>query len=69
MAKKEYVCTKCGGKHYEADEIRTVGGPWAKFFNIQNKKFFVVSCTNCGYTELYKRTTSTIGNVIDFFGN
>ena len=69
MAKKEYVCAKCGGKQYEADEIRTVGGPWAKFFNIQNKKFFVVSCTNCGYTELYKRTTSTIGNVIDFFGN
>jgi uncharacterized protein len=69
MKTKQYVCAKCGGKQYEADEIRTVGGQFAKFFNIQNKKFTVISCTYCGYSELYKRTTSTFGNVIDFFGN
>jgi len=69
MEKQEYICSKCGNKTYEIDEIRTTGGPLAKIFDVQNKKFTIVSCTKCGYTELYKRTTSTFGNVIDFFTN
>jgi len=69
MRKKEYVCAKCGSKHYEADEMRATGGVFAKIFDVQNKKFTTISCTQCGYTELYKRTTSTFGNVIDFFTN
>lgn len=69
MQKKEYVCAKCGSKHYEADEMRATGGVFAKIFDVQNKKFTTISCTQCGYTEMYKRTTSTFGNVIDFFTN
>jgi predicted nucleic-acid-binding Zn-ribbon protein len=67
MKKRSYECPKCGCKQYELDEIRTVGG--AMSFNIQNKKFTVVSCSQCKYTELYKGTTSTLGNILDFFGN
>lgn len=28
-----------------------------------------VSCTNCGYTEIYKGSTSTLSNVFDLFTN
>ncbi|MFH1000844.1 MAG: zinc ribbon domain-containing protein [Bacteroidota bacterium] len=67
--KQKYICAKCGTTTYETDEIRTTGGRFAKIFDVQNKKFFAVTCTNCRYTELYKGTTSTIGNVFDFFTN
>jgi len=68
MAQK-YVCPKCGGQNFETDEIRTTGGMFSKIFDVQNKKFTTVTCTNCKYTELYKGTSSTAGNVLDFFTN
>jgi hypothetical protein len=67
--KQKYVCPKCGNTKYESDEIRTTGGNFSKLFNIQNKKFFAVTCTQCHYTELYKGSTSAVGNVLDFFTN
>ncbi len=67
MERQEYLCPKCGNKQYQADQIRTTGGALAKIFDVQNKKFTAVSCTRCGYTELYKGRTSTVGNVFDFF--
>ena len=45
MQKKEYVCAKCGSKHYETDEMRATGGAFAKIFDVQNKKFTTISCT------------------------
>lgn len=69
MERKEYQCAKCGNKQYEVDQMRATGGAFAKIFDVQNKKFTMISCTNCGYTELYKRRSSTFGNVIDFFTN
>jgi len=69
MERKKYVCPKCGNDTYETDVIRTTGGAFSKFFNIQNKKFTAVTCTRCKYTEFYKGKTSMLGNVIDFFGN
>lgn len=69
MNKQKYSCLKCGNSQFETDSIRTTGGGFSKFFNIQNRKFTVVSCTRCHYSELYKGSTSTLGNVIDFFGN
>lgn len=66
---QNYVCPKCGNTQYEADEMRATGGRFAKIFDVQNKKFTTVSCTKCGFTELYKGKTSTIGNIFDFFTN
>lgn len=34
-------------------------------FDVQNRKFPVVSCAECGYTELYESQSS--GDAIDFF--
>ena len=64
---QNYICPKCGNKSFETDEIRTTGGRFSKIFDVQNKKFTAVTCTQCKYTELYKGTTSGIGNVLDFF--
>lgn len=65
----KWECPKCGSDDYETDEIRTTGGALSKFLNVQNKKFTAVSCRKCRYTELYKGKTSTLGNIVDFFGN
>ncbi len=66
MTSKQYVCPKCGGTHYEADQFQATGGNFAKIFDIQNKKFLTVSCTQCGYTELYKEQSSDGWNILDF---
>jgi len=65
----QWKCIKCDNDEFEEDQIATTGGFWTKFFNIQNKKFTTITCTNCTYTEMYRTETSTIENVLDFFGN
>nr|WP_317331584.1 zinc ribbon domain-containing protein [uncultured Romboutsia sp.] len=66
MEKKQYVCPKCENTSYESDEFQATGGNFAKIFDIQNKKFITISCKKCGYTELYKGTTSGGWNILDF---
>ena len=69
MDKRKYVCPKCGCEEYESDEFQATGGNFAKIFDIQNKKFTTISCSRCGYTELYKATISTGWNILDLFTN
>ncbi|EMA60396.1 zinc ribbon domain-containing protein [Halorubrum kocurii] len=58
-------CPKCGHEETETDEIATSGTGLTKLFDVQNRTFVVVSCANCGYSELYKGQST--GNAIDFF--
>lgn len=58
-------CPKCGHEGTETDEIATSGTGLTKLFDVQNRSFVVVSCANCGYSELYKGQSA--GNAIDFF--
>ena len=70
MEQRQFVCVKCGCRHYESDQFQATGGNFAKLFDIQNKKFVTVSCCDCGYTELYKQPEDKGMNVLDFlFGN
>ena len=62
---QSFLCAKCGSSHYELGEIRTTG-KWSRFFDVQNKKFTTVSCGQCGFTEIYRGDSSTLGNVFDF---
>lgn len=64
-----YECAKCGSDRYETDSITTTGSTFSKFFNVQNRKYNAITCKNCNFTEFYKGSTSTLGNIIDFFGN
>lgn len=66
MDRVEYICEKCGNRHYESDQFQATGGNFSKLFDIQNKKFITVSCTKCGYTELYRAKTDTAMNILDF---
>ncbi|MFC4249183.1 zinc ribbon domain-containing protein [Natribaculum luteum] len=61
----EHGCPKCGHTETEVDEIATTGSGLSKMFDIQNRRFTVISCANCGYAELYKGRSS--GDVIDLF--
>jgi hypothetical protein len=58
-----YQCPKCGCLNYETDKMSAAGG----FFS---KKFVLIICADCGYTEMYKKESSTLENIGDFiFGS
>ena len=59
-----FPCAKCQITQYETEEIRTTG-KYSRFFDIQNKKFTAVSCTQCGYTEIFRGDSSMLGNFLD----
>jgi len=63
---ENWKCPKCGHREYEKDQFQATGGNFAKIFDVQNKKFVTISCTNCGYTEIYKKATSAGMNIFDF---
>lgn len=69
MQNLQYVCPKCGNRTYETDQFQATGGDFAKLFNVQNKRFCTVTCSNCGYTELYRMETSAGMNILDFLMN
>ena len=62
----DWKCAKCGHTEFDKDQIQTTGGNFSKLFDVQNKKFVTVTCTKCGYTELYKTDTSVGMNLLDF---
>ncbi|KFF30896.1 zinc ribbon domain-containing protein [Bifidobacterium bombi] len=66
MDRRQYRCDKCGCTAFVSDQFQATGGNFAKLFDVQNKRFITISCTNCGYTELYRAQTSAGMNVLDF---
>lgn len=62
----QYKCVKCGCEEFESDQFQATGGNFSKIFDVQNKKFVTVSCKKCGYTELYRSSTTAGMNIIDF---
>jgi uncharacterized protein len=60
-------CMKCGHTEATVKEIATTGTSLSKFFDVQNNQFKVVSCKNCGYSELYSKESSKAANIVDFF--
>jgi hypothetical protein len=69
MEHHNWKCPKCQQREFETGQFAATGGGLTKFLNIQNKKFTTLTCTHCSYTEIYRTDTSTLGNVLDFFGN
>ena len=62
---RTYICVKCGHNEFETGEFRAAG-KFARFVDVQNQKFTTVSCTECGFTEIYKGDPSVLGNILDF---
>ena len=69
MVKQTYSCMKCKRTEYKAGELRATGSGISRFLNLQNQKYATVSCSACGYTELYRLDGSDISNVIDILTN
>jgi predicted nucleic-acid-binding Zn-ribbon protein len=67
MQHANWSCPKCDNVEFETDIFQATGGMLAKIFDVQNKKFTTVTCTRCQYTEIYKGSTSNLGNIFDFF--
>lgn len=62
---EESGCPKCGHEEAEVDEIATTGSGASKLFDVQNRRFQVVSCTRCGYSELYRGQDADV--ILDLF--
>lgn len=69
MERQQFVCSKCGCQHYESDQFQATGGNFSKIFNVQNKRFITISCSACGYTELFRAETTAGWNILDFLLN
>jgi len=69
MSSLNYTCPKCGNTSYETGELRAAGGFLGKVFDVQSRRFTTVTCTRCKYTELFKASSSMLGNVFDLFTN
>ena len=67
QATARFRCNKCEHRQCEVGEIRTTGGFWSKIFNVQNKKFSTITCSQCRYTEIYQVESSKLGDALDFF--
>ena len=63
----QYECPKCANSGYETGTIRTTGGGFSRFLDIQNNVFSHLTCDNCGYTEFFKRGSGKFGNIMDMF--
>ncbi len=62
-------CPKCNGQDVEVGNIATTGSGLSKMFDIQTEKFKTVTCTSCGYTELYADVNDRGMDLADvFFG-
>jgi predicted nucleic-acid-binding Zn-ribbon protein len=69
MQDLNYTCPKCKNTQCDVDEFRAAGGFLSKVFDVQSKRFSTVTCTRCQYTEIYRTSSSTLGDVFDFSTN
>ncbi|MHC4394453.1 MAG: zinc ribbon domain-containing protein [Planctomycetota bacterium] len=69
MQELNYTCPKCRNTQYEVGEFRAAGGFLSKIFDVQSKRFTTVTCKNCQYTEIYRTSSSMLGNIFDLFTN
>ena len=69
MQNSNWKCQKCDGVEFEEDYIMTTGKGFSRFFNVQNRRFLTVTCSNCRLTDLYKSESNKWMNVMDFLGN
>jgi predicted nucleic-acid-binding Zn-ribbon protein len=51
------------------EKVSMSSGGISKFFNIQNQKFYVITCSECSFSEFYRADVKAWENIVDFFGN
>jgi predicted nucleic-acid-binding Zn-ribbon protein len=48
-----FVCSKCKNHGARTKRISAAGTGISKILDIQHNQFVLVSCLNCGFTEVY----------------
>ena len=70
MTNRTFSCAKCTGTQFKTGQLRTTGSGLSRFLNLQNQKFSALSCSTCGYTEIYRLDGGGVaGNILDIFTN
>ena len=54
---REFVCTRCEHQGAHVERLSMSGTGLSRLFEIQPYRYAFVSCTNCGYTEVYNLRT------------
>ena len=54
---QEFVCARCKYKGAKVERLAMSGTGATRLFEIQPYSYAFVSCTNCGYTEVYSLRT------------
>ena len=66
MNTQQYSSDKCHATEHRTGEIRTTGSGLSRFLNLQNQKFTAISCSKCGFTELFRTDSGgALGNILD----
>jgi len=64
-----FVCAKCKNRGGTSSRLAATGTGFSRLFDIQHQRFAVISCTNCGYTEMYNLKVlgerGRLANVLD----
>ena len=54
---------------HTSETVSMTSGGISKFFNVQNQKFLVITCSKCTFSEFYRSEVKAWESIIDFFGN
>ena len=50
---QKFVCSHCDHAHAYVERLAMSGTGLSRFLEIQAHRYAFVSCTNCGYTEVF----------------
>ncbi len=54
---QEFVCARCKHEGANVERLAMSGTGLSRLLEIQAHRYAFVSCTNCGYTEVYNLRT------------
>jgi predicted nucleic-acid-binding Zn-ribbon protein len=67
MQHAKWRCPKCEHDQFETGEMRAEGGVLSAVFDVSTNKYSAVTCSRCSYTEFYRSSAGSLGQVFDFF--
>ena len=54
---EKFICEKCDHPHGRVERLAMSGTGLSRLLEIQAHRYAFVSCTNCGYTEVFNLRT------------
>lgn len=71
MIYNHFKCTRCNNTECRTKEVAMTGTGMSKLFDIQHNHYLFVSCTNCGFVEIYDpsilngKKSGQLGTIMD----